>query len=97
MPHPHNKLRPSRAGNKPEVCQRREFIPHTNFEVFLFSSEQLLRASSYSMQNTRPVFWVKPREPFSFARTLRFVLSPPPLLNGTQRPREAKQIGRAHV
>jgi len=33
------------------------------------------------MQNTRPVFWVKPRGPFSFARTLRFVLSPPPLLN----------------
>jgi DNA-3-methyladenine glycosylase II len=25
---------------------------------------------------------LKPREPFSFARTLRFILSPPPLLNG---------------
>ena len=34
------------------------------------------------MQNTRPVLWLRPREPFSFARTLRFVLSPPPLLNG---------------
>src|SRR2546422_11439823 len=33
------------------------------------------------MQNTRPVLWLRPREPFSFARTLRFVLSPPPLLN----------------
>lgn len=26
--------------------------------------------------------WLKPREPFNFARTLRFILSPPALLNG---------------
>jgi hypothetical protein len=26
MPHPENKLTPSRAGNKPEDCRRRKFL-----------------------------------------------------------------------
>lgn len=40
-----------------------------------------LAAITPPLQNSREMF-LKPRQPFSFARTLRFILSPPELLNG---------------